>query len=137
MPIREHSAGGVVVRDGEVLLVRAKNLKGEPVWVFPKGLIEEKESPREAAVREVLEETGYEAEVIAPLGQTRYWFFRDGQRVQKTVDWFLMRPVRKVKEHDWEVDEVAWVPFEEAEKRLSYPGDRALLKRAREALGAG
>jgi 8-oxo-dGTP diphosphatase len=137
MPIREHSAGGVVVRDGEVLLVRAKNLKGEPVWVFPKGLIEEKETPREAAVREVLEETGYEAEILRPLGSTTYWFVRDGRRVKKTVDWFLMRPVQKVKDHDLEVDEVAWVPFGEALERLSYKSDRELLRRAMEALGAG
>ena len=136
MPVlREHSAGGVLLKDGKVLLIRTRNLKGEEVWTFPKGLVEPGESPERAALREVFEETGYEAEILRPLGQVTYWFVRDGKRVKKTVDWFLMRPIRRVKEPDWEVEGVAWVPLEEAAERLRYKSDRELLDRVREAQG--
>jgi len=133
--LREHSAGGVLLEDGKVLLIRTRNLKGEEVWTFPKGLVEPGESPERAALREVFEETGYEAEILRPLGQVTYWFVRDGKRVKKTVDWFLMRPIRRVKEPDWEVEGVAWVPLEEAAERLRYKSDRELLDRVREAQG--
>ncbi|HFB39287.1 MAG TPA: NUDIX domain-containing protein, partial [Oceanithermus sp.] len=76
--LREHSAGGVLLEDGKVLLIRTRNLKGEEVWTFPKGLVEPGESPERAALREVFEETGYEAEILRPLGQVTYWFVRDG-----------------------------------------------------------
>jgi len=133
--VKEHSAGGVLVEDGKVLLIRTQNLKGEEVWTFPKGLVEPGESPERTALREVFEETGYEAEILAPLGSVTYWFVRDGKRVKKTVDWFLMRPLRRVKDPDWEVLDVEWVPLEEAEKRLRYKSDRELLARVREARG--
>jgi len=115
--LRERSAGGVLLEDGKV------NLKGEEVWTFPKGLVEPGESPERAALREVFEETGYEAEITRPLGQV------------KTVDWFLMRPIRRAKDPDREVEEVAWVPLEEAAERLRYKSDRELLARVREARG--
>ncbi len=133
--VREHSAGGVMAEAGKVLLVRTQNLKGEEVWTFPKGLVEPGERPERTALREVFEETGYEAEILAPLGSVTYWFVRNGKRVKKTVDWFLMRPLRRVKDPDWEVLGVEWVPLEEAEQRLRYKSDRELLARVREALG--
>ena len=132
--VREFSAGGVLVEGGRVLLIRTKNLKGESVWTFPKGLVRPGESPREAALREVYEETGYEAEITAPLGEVEYWFVRDGRRVHKRVAWFLMRPVRRAKDPDWEVEEVAWVPLEEARGLLRYRLDRELLSRVEERL---
>jgi len=97
--------------------------------------VEPGESPERAALREVFEETGYEAEITRPLGQVTYWFVRDGKRVRKTVDWFLMRPIRRAKDPDREVEEVAWVPLEEAAERLRYKSDRELLARVREARG--
>jgi len=133
--VRERSAGGILLDGERVLLIKTKNLKGEEVWTFPKGLIEPGETPERTALREVLEETGFEAEIMRPLGEVTYWFVRDGKRVKKTVHWFLMRPLRRVKDPDWEVEAVEWVPLEEAEKRLRYKSDRELLKRVREALG--
>jgi len=133
--VRERSAGGILLDGERVLLIKTKNLKGEEVWTFPKGLIEPGETPERTALREVLEETGFEAEIVRPLGEVTYWFVRDGKRVKKTVHWFLMRPLRRVKDPDWEVEAVEWVPLGEAEKRLRYKSDRELLKRVREALG--
>jgi len=128
----ERSAGGVLVKDGEVLVIRTKNLKGEEVYTFPKGLIEPGEDPKEAALREVREETGYEAEVIRPLAETTYWFKRGGELVKKTVYWYLMRPKEKVAEPDFEVEEARWLPLEEAERLLTYRSDRELLRKVRE-----
>ena len=124
----ERSAGGVVVQDGKVLLIKAKDLKGRTVWTLPKGLIEPNEDPKEAALREVREETGYECEVIKELPPTQYWFRRGGQLVKKTVHWFLMRPLRQAGEPDWEVEAAQWVPLAEAKKLLTYKLDRELLE---------
>jgi ADP-ribose pyrophosphatase YjhB (NUDIX family) len=83
---RETSAGGVVLRAGEVLLLQRRT--GE--WVLPKGHIEEGESKADAAVREVQEETGLAVEAIEPLGTTQYRFTnKSGILVHKTVHWFL------------------------------------------------
>ena len=124
----EHSAGGVLLDDAcRVLLIRTTNLRGEPVWTLPKGLIEPGERPEDAALREVREETGYAGEIVRPLEPSTYWFVRDGRKVKKRVDWFLMRLRGKVGEHDHEVEAVAWVPLAEAAERLTYRSDRALI----------
>lgn len=127
-PRFEFSAGGVVVDDdGRVLLIRARDLRDRPVWTLPKGAIGSGESSQAAALREVEEETGYRCEVVRELAPVTYWFQREGQRVRKTVRWFLMRPVKKVGDHDQEVEEVAWADREEALRRLRYESDRRLL----------
>src|SRR5262245_15163023 len=61
--VQEVSAGGIVQRDGELLLVKVKNLKGQVVWTFPKGHIEKGETLEQTAEREVLEETGWRCQV--------------------------------------------------------------------------
>ncbi|GIX49339.1 MAG: hypothetical protein KatS3mg131_3550 [Candidatus Tectimicrobiota bacterium] len=133
----EFSAGGVVVDGERVLLVRTTTLRGKRVWTFPKGLIEAGEARQQAARREVEEETGYRCEVVAELPASRYWFQRRGERVRKTVYWFLMRPVQKVGEHDAEIEAVAWVPLAEAARRLSYTADRRLLRLVQQRLAGG
>ena len=65
MPNKEHSAGGVIFEDGTVLLILAKNLKGDQVWTFPKGHLEPGETPETAAIREV-SKTGWDCEIILP-----------------------------------------------------------------------
>ena len=124
----QFSAGGLVVdAEGRVLLIRARDLRERPVWTLPKGTLGPGESSGEAALREVQEETGWRCEIIRPLEPATYWFQRDGRRVKKTVRWFLMRPLEKVGEHDHEVDEVAWLPPQEALARLRYDSDRKLV----------
>ena len=127
-PRFEYSAGGVVLDGtGRVLLIRARDLRNRPVWTLPKGTLTRGETSTDAALREVREETGYRCEVVRELEVVTYWFQRDGQRIKKTVRWFLMRPVEKVGEHDHEVDEVLWADRDDALGRLRYDSDRRLV----------
>lgn len=129
-PIFQFSAGGVVIRDGECLVIRARNLKGRSVWTFPKGQLQEGEDSRQAAVREVREETGWQCQIERELPRSEYWFQRNGQRIKKTVHWFRMLPIEQVGKPDFEVEEARWMPIEEARTRLTYRSDRQLLEAA-------
>lgn len=124
------SAGGVVLRQQEVLLIRVSDIKGRPVWSFPKGRLDPGETPAQAAVREVMEETGWCCRIEVDLSTTEYWFQREGRRFRKTVVWFKMTPVERAGVPDGEVEEVAWVEREAAVRRLTYPSDVALLSQA-------
>ncbi len=124
----EFSAGGLVLDEpGRVLLIRARDLRGQPVWTLPKGALAPGETSAEAALREVREETGYRCELERELAPVTYWFRRDGRQIKKTVRWFLMRPLEKVGDHDHEVDEVLWTDKDDALARLRYESDRRLV----------
>jgi 8-oxo-dGTP pyrophosphatase MutT (NUDIX family) len=127
-PRLEFSAGGLVFDDeGRVLLIRARDLRNQPVWTLPKGALNPGESSIDAALREVQEETGYRCELVRELTPVTYWFQRGGRRIRKTVRWYLMRPIAKVGEHDHEVDEVLWADPADARSRLRYDSDLKLL----------
>ena len=137
------SAGGVVYRRRggrtEVALISV----GERArWQLPKGLVGRGESPEEAALREVAEETGLTCEVVAELERVEYWYFSKGGarrvRFHKFVHFYLMRFVSgDVSGHDDEVNEARWVEIEEAERVLAFKGERKVLAEARERLSAG
>lgn len=131
-PVFEYSAGGLVARDGDILVIRTRDLKGRSVWTFPKGRVDKGETSGQAALREVEEETGWRCRIEAELPRSQYWFQREGRRVKKTVRWFRMSPIEHVGQPDSEVDEVAWLPVQEAQDRLTYRSDRDLLRRASE-----
>jgi 8-oxo-dGTP pyrophosphatase MutT (NUDIX family) len=124
----EFSAGGLVLdAQGRILLIRARDLRGQPVWTLPKGALAPGETSAEAALREVREETGYRCELERELAPVTYWFRRDGRQIKKTVRWFRMRPLEKVGDHDHEVDEVLWTDKDDALTRLRYDSDRRLV----------
>src|SRR3954451_827228 len=83
----EVSAGGVVVHDGQVVVVvpTRRDARGQQVLALPKGHVDPGETPEQAATREVREETGMDAELVEKLGDVRYWYQRDGRRIFKVV----------------------------------------------------
>jgi len=130
----EFSAGGVVMNDAHEIVVivptrRAAN--GSRVLALPKGHPDGEESALQAALREVREEAGVEAEVVDSLGEVRYWYQRGGRRIAKVVEFFLLRYVSgDVADHDHEVEQARWVPAAEAVKTLTYAGERDMVRRA-------
>ena len=124
------SAGGVVLRQQEVLLIRVSDARGRPIWSFPKGRLDAGETPAEAALREVLEETGWRCRIEAALSTSEYWFQREGRRFRKTVVWFKMMPIERAGVPDGEVEDVQWVDREAAFSRLTYASDVTLLAQA-------
>ncbi len=142
---REFSAGGLVYqrRAGAlavVLAARRHPESGALVWTIPKGHIEPGESSEEAAVREVREETGLEAEAEARLGDITYWFARRDAggrvvRVWKRVRFFLMRRRGgRFGDRDREMDAVRWFSLDEAERAAAFENERMLMRRARTLL---
>jgi len=156
--VREISAGGVVIRKreeawwmaaiepaGEVGVGSETRIspslsKKKPVFALPKGIVDPGEKPLETALREVQEETGVTAELIAKLGDIKYVYSRtwgDGERVFKVVSFYLMRYVSgridQIKpEMRIEVARASWVHLEEAAKLLAYKGEKQMAKRAME-----
>jgi 8-oxo-dGTP diphosphatase len=115
------AAGGIVVRDGSVLLVHRPKYDD---WSFPKGKLEGHESWEEAAVREVEEETGLRCEVGDLVGSTRYFVLHG----PKEVRYYRMEAAGEAHAQN-EVDEVRWAPLEEARTLLTHERDRKLLDR--------
>jgi 8-oxo-dGTP pyrophosphatase MutT (NUDIX family) len=136
---REISAGGVVYRrDGEeieIVLASRRTRRGQLAWGLAKGGIEDDETPEEAAVREVREETGLLAQIEDSLGETRYFYVWEDVRIRKTVHFFLMRHTGgNIDDRDDEMEEIRWFPLERALKRAAYRGERDVLVRAAEIL---
>ena len=117
------AAGGLVVRDGKVVLVHRPKYDD---WSFPKGKCHEGESDEACALREVEEETGLRCELLEELGQTSYV---DSRGRSKIVRYWRMRAVDGEFVPDGEVDEIRWQTLEDAAGLLSWPRDLPLLER--------
>jgi 8-oxo-dGTP pyrophosphatase MutT (NUDIX family) len=129
----EHSAGGVVVRgtDCIVIVPTRRAASGAKVLALPKGHVDPGETPLQAAAREVREEAGVQTEPLGELGAVRYWYMRNGKRIAKQVDFFLFAYTGgDVADHDHEVEQASWMPLSEAAERLTYDGERGMAARA-------
>jgi 8-oxo-dGTP pyrophosphatase MutT (NUDIX family) len=144
---REFSAGGVVVRQmrGRWWLAAIEPAgrppsAGKPVLALPKGLVDAGETPEQAALREVREETGVEALLVSKLGDIKYVYTRSwagGERVFKVVSFYLLRyesgklgeisPEMRV-----EVRRAEWIPLDDAPRALAYKGEREMVAKALE-----
>lgn len=130
---REFSAGGIVLKNGQVLLIKNAALRDpkKAYWGFPKGHIHEGEKSADAAIREIKEETGIEAEIVKKLGDSRYIFTKDGEKIFKVVVYFQLKYISgELKAQDLEVLEVKWIEPEEALKILSFKKDKEFLEEA-------
>jgi 8-oxo-dGTP pyrophosphatase MutT (NUDIX family) len=151
---REISAGGVVVRpaakDWELAVIEPQK---EPAaatstakrWqklllALPKGLVDPGEKPEQTAVREVAEETGLSAALVAKLGDIKYVYVRswgDRQRVFKIVSFYLFRyesgTIDQIADDmRIEVKRALWLPLAGAESKLAYKGEKDMVRRAQE-----
>jgi 8-oxo-dGTP pyrophosphatase MutT (NUDIX family) len=162
---REISAGGVVLRQisgtwhvaliepqknepqkdqpsAEIAKPARTSRKRKAVLTLPKGLVDLGEKPREAAVREVFEETGIVAEPITKLADNKYVYVRqwgDGARVFKIVTFYLMRYVsgeidNLASDMRIEVTRALWVPLADAPSQLAYSNERKMLRQAQDYL---
>jgi ADP-ribose pyrophosphatase YjhB (NUDIX family) len=134
--VDEVSAGGLVVdTTGKLgLLIGRRDQKDASgkriLWSLPKGHIEEGETPEQAALREVQEETGIESIIEKSLGVIDFWFMAGGKRIHKTVHHYLFRESGGLlAAQETEVDEVAWFPLEEIIEKLAYPDEKKLISR--------
>lgn len=134
---RAVSAGGVIFRvterGAEVAVTSRAGAKG--VWALPKGTVEAGESLEDTAVREVAEETGLLGRPVRKIGSIDYWFVLDGVKYHKFVHFFLLQYLKgETSAHDWEVEEVKWLPVERALSILTYKGEREILAKAKKMI---
>jgi 8-oxo-dGTP diphosphatase len=134
----QFSAGGVVFKrpatndQRQTTLILLAQHSQHHGWVFPKGLIDNKESKEDAALREVKEETGAKGKIIKFLTPVTYWFVFEGEKVKKTVYYFLMEYVGgDIAKHDDEMENVEWLPKDKVEERLTYKSDKKVWHEAR------
>lgn len=129
--IEKQSSGGIVLNGDKVLTLFVPD---HNEIIFPKGTIEEGESPEETAVREVLEETGYKVEIVSKVDDTTYEFGEDGQHFRKTVSFFLMRLIDDENLapnfQEGEEFENLWLTTKEAKVKLTHDQNKKLLEKA-------
>jgi ADP-ribose pyrophosphatase YjhB (NUDIX family) len=129
----EFSAGGVVVRDGQVVTIVPvkRSADGRRVLGLPKGHLDGEETPEEAARREVAEETGVDGELLELLGDVDYRYERRGRAIHKVVRFYLFSyRAGDLADHDHEIEEARWMPLEQAAEELTYDGEREMVRRA-------
>ena len=132
----QFSAGGVVYKkeNNKTFILVAKHSQHHG-WVLPKGLIGdhiEGENKEATALREVKEETGADGKIIKTLTPVAYWFVFEGEKIRKTVYYFLMEFTGgDTTKHDHEMEAVEWLPKEEVEKRLTYKSDQKVWQEAK------
>ena len=132
---RATSCGGVVIRTiGDApelcLGMRRRDRNGDS-WTLPKGTPDGGETVEQTALREVTEETGLEVRILAPVGAIDYFFTMAGERIHKTVHFFLMEPIGgSLDQHDHEFEDVKFFPVQEALNMLTFPTERQLVEQA-------
>ena len=139
----EISAGGVVYRrvGGEVEVAIAEQrdrITTNPTIRLPKGKIDEGETAEQAAVREVLEETGFQSRLVSSLGSVQYFYDDSEGRVSKQVHYFLLEWIdAEPSKPDGELDRIYWCSIAEAQRTLTFETEQRAMNWARTQLEAG
>jgi 8-oxo-(d)GTP phosphatase len=120
-------AAGAVLVDGERLALVHRPRYDD--WTLPKGKHQPGEDDTAAALREVLEETGFYGRIERDLGVVRYTVEKHGAVLPKVVRYYVMRVANGTFERSDEVDELRWVTREQAAQLLTYERDREVLAR--------
>jgi 8-oxo-dGTP pyrophosphatase MutT (NUDIX family) len=135
----EFSAGGIVFKkeNGKALVLVSQHSQHHG-WVFPKGLIGDHvkgEQKEDTAIREVEEETGAKGKIIRSLTPIEYWYVFEGEKIKKTVYYFLMEYVGgDITKHDFEMENVEWLAEDEVKDRLTYASDKKVWQEAKKLL---
>ena len=145
--LRHTSAGwqmAAIEPQKEASKARSAKTSQKMLLALPKGLVDPGEKPEEAAIREVVEETGITAVPVMKLGDTKYAYVRtwgDRERVFKVVSFYLFRyqsgQIDEIAdEMRIEVKRALWIPLEEAAGKLAYRGEKDMVRRAQGYLRA-
>jgi len=141
---REFSAGVVLVRRMRgrwwFAAVRPQG-KRAGVWALPKGIVDPGEKPAETALREGFEETGVAGRLDSKLGDVRYVYTWEGERVFKVVSFFLAHARRGrigalPPGMEVEVAEARWLGLDDGPTLLAYRGEREMVAKATERLAS-
>jgi 8-oxo-dGTP pyrophosphatase MutT (NUDIX family) len=138
--LTETAAGGVLYRRGptgvEILVgEQTDRLTGARTHRLPKGKIGKRETLEQAALREVLEETGFSARIVSSLGHVEYSYRERGVSVDKGVHFYLMElQPGAAAAADGELEKIAWLPLEEACRILTFEPERRMVERATQEL---
>lgn len=115
-------------------MIARLNRAGRVEWCLPKGHLEDGETPEDAAVREIEEETGIRGRIVGPLGTIDYWFSAEGRKVHKIVHLFLLEAtggtLSTEGDPDREAIDAAWVPVTELARTLAFPNERKIAREA-------
>ena len=120
---RAVSCGGVVIFRGKILLLYKNYYQRYDGWVLPKGTVEENEEYKQTAVREVLEESGVQAEIVKYVGKSEYSFNAKDNIILKEVHWYLMNAHRE----EYFTDS-GFYKFHEAYHLLKFANERQILE---------
>lgn len=119
--VKKHSAGGLLVKDGKFLII---HWVSQNTYEIPKGTVEEGESSEQACIREIKEETGYDAAIVSYLSSaTINYTWSDGIDYEKRIDYYLLKPMSNDSQPDREENEDfinEWRTYEEAKDLLTF-----------------
>lgn len=118
----QQAYGGVLVQGDQILLREPANHYDGYVWTYAKGRLDPGETPEQCALREVLEETGYEASIVGKVPGSFAGGTTDNQ-------FFLMRPEGQPGQFHWETQSVRWVPLQEAHEWIGKTTNPTGVKR--------
>lgn len=138
----ETSAGGMAVAliggIPSVAVIARRGRSGRIEWCLPKGHLENGETPEEAAIREIREETGIQGQIVCPIASIEYWFTGPHSRIHKVVHHFLVEAIggeiSVEGDPDQEAEDAAWIPLAKLSRVLAYPNERRVATMAQEML---
>jgi len=138
--MRYEKSAGIIVYYGGKKNLKFLLLKYPTYWGFPKGIIEEKETEEEAAIRELQEETGLKAEIIPGFKHEQQWFYKyGGELVKKEAVFFLARTSKEEAEKvkiSYEHEDFAWLSFSEALEKMKIKSNKEMLRKAYEFISS-
>ena len=136
MEFDERSSGAIVFREEDGKRKYLLLYYGKGHWGFPRGNLEDGETEKEAAIREIKEETGIEdLEFISGFREINEWYYKNnGKTIHKMASFFLAETNTEDVELSSEHSSYKWLDYEEAMERLTFKNTRKVLEKAKKSL---